>query len=321
MELLMDFKVRLKSSLFYTGFIPFFPALLFKRNKDDIIVNEYSNALAVSFIQTTTFLVGLIIWIFGFYAVAQYHPSSLETLRFGNIFILGYLVLFVWVFGISIWLVYFIRSIFQLKITIPLITKISKNKTVLTLSYFFNLFCMILFCVIVFWTIRSNKLAQNIQKPAKVYMLYDDMGFVPHCIFPLGFYQIQRAAIEKWGSGCVSIEPITNESLREAIKNATMIFLSVHGDLSSGEFAGMFHFANQTRDKFYGYGPDQIKEMGAGENLKFIYLAHCNGGILEDEWSQAFKPAKTKSFDRISLYPEHIYWLWFKLPRILRHDI
>ena len=288
MELFLNFKFRLKSLLFYSGFTPFFPTLLFKRNKDDLIVNEYYYALAVSFIQTITFLIGLIIWIFGFYAVAQYYPAWLETLRFGNIFILGYLILFVLLFGIIIWFVYFIRIIFRLKINIPLITKISKNKTVLTLSYFFNLSFMILFCLIVFWTIRSNKLAQNTQKPAKVYMLYDNMGFVPHCIFPLGFYQILRAAIKKWRYGHVAIEPITNESLKEAIKNATMIFLSVHGDLSSGEFAGMFHFANQTRDKFYGYGPDQIKEIGIGENLKFIYLAHCNGGKLKEEWPRQY---------------------------------
>ena len=76
------------------------------------MVNGYANALAVSFIQIITFLVGLLIWIFGFYAFAQYYPTGLETLRFGNIFILGYLVIIVLLVGIIIWIVYFFRIIY-----------------------------------------------------------------------------------------------------------------------------------------------------------------------------------------------------------------
>ena len=52
------------------------------------LIAEYSDALAVSLIQTIALVVALIIWIFGFYAVAQLSPRSLEILRVGNIFIL-----------------------------------------------------------------------------------------------------------------------------------------------------------------------------------------------------------------------------------------
>jgi hypothetical protein len=316
----LNIKDRIISILFYTGFILFFPSLLLKKNQNDELINAYSNALAVSFVQSITFIMTLLIWIFGYYAVAQYAPRSLEILRIGNIFILGYIALAVLLIGITLWLIYLIGIIFQRPISIPLITKIARHKSALRLSYLINLVFVIFLCFIVFSLICSNKMARDPQKPAKVYMLYDDMGFVPNWVFPLGFYQIQRAAAEKWGDGHVSIEPITNASIKEAIQHATMIFLSVHGNWSEGEFAGMFHFANQARDKLYGYGPDQIKEIGIGKNLKFVYLAQCNGGVLHKEWAQAFSPAKIKSFDRTSLYPEHIYWLWFKLPGLLRNN-
>ena len=312
---------RLKSLLFYTGFIPLFPSLLFRRTKNDGLANEYANALAVSFVQTLTLIAALLIWIFGFYAVAQFSPRSLETLRIGNLFILVYPALFLLLVGIIIWLIYTVAAVSGFKIKIPLVTKLSKNRRILILSYFINISLVLILCLILAGIFHSNKLAQHPQKPAKVYMLYDDMGFVPHWVFPFGFYQIQREAIKKWGHDQVSIVPISNESVQEAIQNATMIFFSVHGDWSFGEFAGTFHFANEARDEFYGYGPDQIEKMGVGENLKFVYLAQCNGGVLADEWPQAFAPAMIKSFDRISLYPEHIFWLWYKLPRILRNDI
>lgn len=306
--------------LFYTGFILFFPSLLFKKNQNNELVNAYSNALAVSLVQSITLIIALLIWIFGYDAVAQYAPKSLETLRFMNIFILGYAALAVLLAGITLWLIYIIGMICKRNINIPLITKIISHKSALKLSYLINLAFVIFLCFIVFSLIHSNKMARNPQKPAKVYMLYDDMGFVPHCIFPLGFYQIQRAAAKKWGDGHVSIEPITNASIKEAVQNATMIFLSVHGNWSEGEFTDMFHFANQKRNTLYGYGPDQIREIGVGDNLEFIYLAQCNGGVLHEEWAEAFRPAKIKSFNCTSLYPEHIYWLWFKLPGMLRNN-
>ncbi len=174
----------------------------------------------------------------------------------------------------------------------------------------------IIFIVSIFIiTIHANELSKNTQKPAKVYMLYDDMGFVPHWIFPLGFYQIQRVAINKWGNGHVSIEPISKESLKEALLNAELIFLSVHG----GD--GVFYFANKERTIGYNYGPKQIQEIGKGENLKFVYLGNCFGGMLKDEWASVFHPAEIKTYDYISSYPEHIFWLWFKIPKILQNQI
>lgn len=311
----MKLKQRLISILFYVGLIPFFPFLLFKKNRSKNLSGEYVTALAVSFVQIITGVITLLIWIFGYKAVVTFSPYSIIKYRLGNFFILDYLFFVIFGIGIIVWFVYVIRIISGLNIRIPFITKISQNMKVMKITYVMNLSLVIFLLVIVFLTIYANKISMNPVKPAKVYMLYDDMGFAPHWIFPLGFYQVQRAAIEKWGNGYVSIEPVSKESIKEALENAEMVFLSIHGA------DGVFWFANKIRSEFYTYGPKQIQEIGKGQNLKFVYLANCYGGMLRTEWEQVFHPAKIKAFDYTSLYPDHLYWLWIKLPGILKNQI
>jgi hypothetical protein len=252
---------------------------------------------------------------------ARYAPSSLETLVLFNKFYLIYVVAAIFAFGIIIWLIYVFGFLFKKEVKVQLFSKLKKSHKILSLSYYFQTTCMIVFLMIVLISVHSYKLSQNVIKPAKVYMLYDDMEFVPKWILSLGSYRIQLVAQNKYGIGSVSIEPINHDNLKEALLNATFIFLSVHGDWSYGKYAGTFHFYNYNRDKMYLYGPDQIKKMKIGENLRYIYLAHCNGGLLEKEWSEVFYPAKVKSYNRISTYPELIFWLWIKLPKILKNEI
>lgn len=309
----MKIKHRLKSVLFYIGFTPFFPRFLFSKNKQNDVSNEYFNALAIQFILNLTALIGLLAWIFGNQAFLKFFPEAYTKLSFsGNHYILFSPIIIMFCAGLIILFIYIFRILSGMNIRITLINKITKNIKILKISYFMNLSFIIFIISTSLITIHANILSQNIKKPAKVYMLYDDMGFVPHWIFPLGFYRIQRAAIDKWGKGHVAIVPISKESLKEAKLNAEMIFLSVHG----GD--GFFYFANKTRSTHYKYGPNEVQEIGKGENLKFVYLGNCYGGILKGEWASAFYPAKIKTYDTFSLYPEHLYWLWIKLPNILK---
>ncbi len=311
--------LRIKLSLFYLGLIPFFPFLLFSQNENDEIQKQYHKALVVSFIQIITIVISLLLWAFGYYAVAELSPQSLEEFTLYHIFIPGYFLALLILFGFFLWLFYFITNLFNLKWNLKFIKKLSTKKTLLKVSYTLNSILFLFFCIILFWIADANRMSQKVIKPAKVYMLYDDMGFVPHWVFPFGFYQILKTANNKWDKGAVSIEPITNKSLNEAILNGKMVFLSVHGGYSTSEFAGLFHFMNNARNKYYAYGPEEIAKLGIGNNLEFIYLAQCNGGSKHEEWVRVFYPAKVKTFDRISTYPEHIFWLWYKLPKILNN--
>lgn len=317
----MSLKYRILSFLFFLG-LPLFPSQKFwEKFKNTKVGEHYKNARIAFFVMNSCVLIALFIWVLGITIYARYSPSSLETLVLFNIFYLIYVVLAIFAFGIVIWLIYILGFLFKKDVNLRLFSKLSKNQKILTLSYYFYTICIVVLLMIVLISVHSYKLSQNVIKPVKVYMLYDDMGFVPNWIFSLGFYRMQLVAQNKYGIGRVLIEPINHDNLKEALLNGTFIFLSVHGDWSYGKYAGNFHFYNNSRDKMYLCGPDQIKKLKIGENLRYIYLAHCNGGLLEKEWSEVFYPAKVKSYNRISTYPEHIFWLWIKLPKILKNEI
>ena len=308
---------RLIVFLFYLGFTIFPPSRLSDKFKKSILHEHYCNALTISFISICCFIIALFIWVIGLISFAKYSPQSLETETF-----IFPSIIFVLLFGIILWLIHVIGSLFGKNIKIFFVSKLNQVGRMLSFSYFIHISFLLMILFVVLISVHSSNMSRNSQKPAKVYMLYDDMGFVPKWVFTLGFYRIQLAAQGKWGVGNVSIEPISQESLKEALSNASFIFLAVHGSGSYGkEYDGYFRFYNETRDKVYLYGPDQIRSIGIGNNLKFVYLSACYGGILEKEWSEVFNPAKIKSFNRISVYPEHIQWLWIKLPNILRHKI
>jgi hypothetical protein len=314
-------KVRILSFLFYLG-IPVFPSQKFwKKYKNTEVREHYKNARIALFVMNSCILISLLVWIFGITIYARYSPSSLETLVLFNRFYLIYGVAAIFVFGIIVWLIYTLGFLFKKEVKVKLFSKLKENQKILSLSYYFQTPFIIVLLMIVLTSVHSYKLSQNVIKPAKVYMLYDDMGFVPKWILSLGFYRIQLVAQNKYGVGRVSIEPINHDNLREALLNGTFIFLSVHGEWSYGKNAGTFHYHNTVRDKMYLCGPDQIKKMKIGENLRYVYLAQCNGGSLAREWSEVFYPAKVKFYNRISTYPEHIFWLWIKLTRILKSDV
>jgi len=308
---------RLIVFLFYLGFTIFPPSRLSEKFKKSILHEHYCNALTISFISICCFIIALFIWVIGLISFAKYSPQSLET----ETFILPSII-FVLLFGLILWLIHVIGSLFGKNIKIFFVSKLNQVGRMLSVSYFIHISFLLMILIAVLISVHSLNMSINPQKPAKGYMLYDDMGFVPKWVFTLGFYRVQLAAQSKWGVGNVSIEPISHESLKEALSNASFIFLAVHGYGSYGEeYAGHFRFYNETHDKVFFYGPDQIKSIGVGKNLKFVYLAACYGGSLEKEWSEVFNPAKIKSFNRISVYPEHIYWLWIKLPNILKYSI
>ena len=318
----MNLRTRLKSVAFHLGATLLFPALLFRgRDTQTDLYREYSRALAVSLIGSAAVLAGVLIWVFGFYAVALWSPGSLESLRFKGLFILAYPILLLLFGAATLWLLSFIGAVLGKKPALPWVGKIVKKRGLLTASYCINGLFVLFLCWMVWCGWHASRMAARPIRPAKVYMLYDDMGFVPRWVFPLGFYRIQRASAERWGANHVSIDPVTRESLDEALQNAELIFLSVHGDYSWADNAGCFHFFNAARDQIYIVGPDEIEKTGTGTKLKYIYLAHCNSGARHDDWARAFDPAGIKSFDRFSLYPEHIFWLWIKLPRLIRRGI
>lgn len=150
-------------------------------------------------------------------------------------------------------------------------------------------------------TIHASTLTRSNMAPAKVYMLYDDMGVAPHFVFDLGFYRIAIIANERWGAGSVVVAPLNAHSFSAALHQGEFVFVASHGE---------YGFVN---------GPDasyvpQGSWSGGNPQLKLVYLAACEAGLARDDWERSLAPARVISFNRLSWIPEHIWWLWVDGP-------
>jgi hypothetical protein len=83
--------------------------------------------------------------------------------------------------------------------------------------------------LIVAAAVHASSLTRDDDEPAPVYMLYDDMGFVPRWVWSLGFYRVSSEATARWGRGSVVVAPLDEHHLRLALHHGRFIFLACHG--------------------------------------------------------------------------------------------
>jgi hypothetical protein len=141
------------------------------------------------------------------------------------------------------------------------------------------------------------------REPAACYMLYNDLGeHYPAWIFKLGFWRIARAARARWGPGSVVVAPLNRWTLHEALAHGRFVFLATHG--AEGDVC--------LED--WRFGPDYVRTIGHGDDLRLVYITACEGGLRAGDWRAALCPAQVYTFPRLSAVQEHVYWLWFRGP-------
>lgn len=174
----------------------------------------------------------------------------------------------------------------------------------------FSIFMMslqLLFVVTgIYVMIHSSSIVSAETEGAEIYMLYDDMGYIPRRVFTTGFYLESLVSVNRWGQGSVAIVPLSEDTMEDAFADGRLVFIASHG--ADGYIylpSGML------------YGPQDIKSLYRGDHLQYVYLSGCETGILDSEWKQVFAPAEVKTFDRLSTTIEHIYWLMNKGPKVI----
>ena len=200
------------------------------------------------------------------------------------------------------WLVVLAFSIFwALRVSwapIPLyIGRLAERPRVMRFSLVMCTALLIFSTCVAATTAHALTLTREEGPPAQAYMLYDDMGVVPHWIFHLGFYPIALEATEQWGADSVIVAPMTKERMAEAFANGHFVFL-----LSHGTEEGLF-----TRD--FRVSPAESAPKGIGDDLQLVYITGCDSGAREQEWKDTLSPARVITFNRLSAWLEHIYWL------------
>jgi hypothetical protein len=147
-------------------------------------------------------------------------------------------------------------------------------------------------------------------RPAHVYLLYDDMGFVPRWVLTLGAYRLTGAADRRWGGGSTVVACISPARLKEAFARGRVVFLATHGTYRGGAVG----YGEHT------FSPADVGgEFVPGPELRFVYIAACDGGAGDAgvAWDTALAPAQVVSFDRLSTNVEHAWWLWLEAPGVI----
>jgi len=197
-----------------------------------------------------------------------------------------------------LWLVSIVAAARGTAINIPLLSRITSSQRRIRFAVGWALLLQAGIVVLIIVTMHASHLAEAEMTEADVYMLYDDMGYIPRWVFTLGFYRVSLVASERWGIGQVVVAPVSELAIDQAIQHGRLVYIASHG--SQGMIA-------LTEDVFYW--PRDVDSSNIGPHLQYVYLAGCDTGFLSGAWEEAFAPAEVKTFARLSSMTEHILWL------------
>ncbi len=237
------------------------------------------------------------------------------------------LVLLTWLLA---WLAGAGQALFGSSQGLPLVTRLARRPGLVRVGIAGNIFLLAGMAVTTAVALHASSLTREDDEPARVYLLYDDMGFIPRWVFNLGAYRISREATARWGPGSVVVAPLDEHHLRLALLHGRFVFLACHGmdgeietpdlrvsptpfcETEPGCPRGVY--VMNKGDPCMG----QETPIEVGDNLRFLYNSACDSGSRAAAWERALSPAEVKTFDRLSAVAEHICWLWLSGPARLR---
>ncbi|PKM58463.1 MAG: hypothetical protein CVU98_00815 [Firmicutes bacterium HGW-Firmicutes-3] len=288
---------KLLNMSYYIGFIPVYwlvDAILHKKRKKS---HHYLQALAINFLLFSSFLIFLI--CFGIHTfIIYFHRNLALTIPIElSFYIWGCLLLIC----LIIWLEGIVSAIIGRAPRISLFSSLTRTRFLTVITALHHLFVILIIIV----AIHSSSIAQTEVEEAEIFLLYDDMGYIPRWVFTLGFYCDSIVAVNRWGDHSVAIVPLNKNTIDYALEKGRFIFVSSHG--VNGYIL--------LQDNIF-YGPEDI-ENSISTRLQYVYLSGCDTGLKQEEWENALSPAYVKTFDRLSTTLEHFYWLIIKGPKVI----
>ena len=287
-------RARLLNISFYFGFAPLFSFYRVFTRRAFSTNYHFRHALALSFL--------LFCSLFAFAAVFGIHQVILFSSRALFSFLpleTSFYVLGILLSGcLVLWLVGVVTAAIGTSPRILLLSGITRRKRLMWFSIAWSIFLQACIVLVVTAAIYSTHLARAEATSADVYMLYDDMGYVPRWVFTLSFYRESRAATDRWGGGSVVVAPLSEPALNRALRNGRFVFIASHGVKGDILLSGGIP-----------YWPRDVDRANIGPRLQYVYLAGCDTGLLRASWKNALAPAEVKTFDRLSSPAEHFFWL------------
>jgi len=292
---------RILCSFLYTGFAPV-AYLLRYHQKSDFTNHHIRHALASAFAMHVTLLTIIILRIpliqLGIHREDIYFAIRVDTIQ--PIFIITAFGILVLLTGFSI--VYALRGKSG---KVFILNRISMQPWLpISMAVIFTV-CLVLLLTIAYFAYYSLSITPQHNNDAKVFMLYDDRGFIPRWLCTLIFLPVTNKTIEVDGNS-VCVCKLTPESLKEAFSKGKFVFLATHG---AGP--GMIYANGQI------YKADDALRVSDGNHPFFIYLTGCSVSKDNNSWAEAFPRAEVISFDRWSAGLEHALWLYSEGPEKL----
>ena len=203
----------------------------------------------------------------------------------------------------------------------PVLSGIAAHKGWMKFSLYWTAFVQACFTLLVLIALHGAILARPGSAPPQAYILYTQGGYIPlpqwyesytppHWTMSLFFYPIVLASNRHWGSGSVAIQPLSDSSFREAIHNGRFVFVASHGGMEPGSFTSSYI-------PYKSFLPSDVMPGDTGSQLRYVYFAACDAGLLGDDWEKALSPAQVRTFDRISYVHEHFLWVWTKGAKVV----
>ena len=191
---------------------------------------------------------------------------------------------------------------------LPFIISWMRNKWLLGFSKFINTLLIIMLSFICFINVYAYFLLYPRENVPKVYVLYDNLDYLPQCIFNLGFFRIITTGCHVYGKGGVALRVIDKESFAESLKNAEIVFVASHGMEE-----GMLSRKGIIK-------PEDVQKMEVNKNLKFVYLSACKSGAQREVWERVLNPAKVLTYKRMTATFEHAWWFWKHAPKVIQGE-
>jgi hypothetical protein len=300
----------------YFGFAPFLWLRGIEQQKNSHLQRHYRYSLSVSLLFIFILLATAITDALGYIYATQIlnpDPNELDAL-FGLVTIFDWIGNIIFLTWILTWLIGLVNALRGQTTNIPILSALTRRAGWMKLSLAWGFAFRAGMILLILIAAHGSLLAAKTGSSPQVYILYTTGGYIPtkelwaaytppRWTFSLFFYPMVAAASAKWGSGSVAIEPLTDVTFRDAIRNGKFVFVASHGGHEPGSFSYAF-------DPYQGFLPSHLQPGDAGPQLRYVYFAACYAGYLDADWKQVLAPAEVKTYSRISYVEEHFVWVW-----------
>ena len=315
-------KIRILGVACYFGFAPFLWMAEIGKQNNKFLQHHFLHSLVLSLLILFILVATAIIDGLGYIYVVLWNPSLNDYYAMGWLIHLfdyaGDIIVLVWVI---VWIFNVVSAWRGQSQQIPLLSNIAKRKNWMRFSLSWTIFTRIAFVLLILMAAHGALLARNPNNSPQVYILYTVGGYIPtdhlwatytppRWAFSLFFYPIITAATIHWGYGTVAIEPLSDVTFKDAIKNGHFVFVASHGGQEGGSFAYSFI-------PYRGFSPSDLQPGDAGSQLRYVYFAACYAGYRESDWRKALTPADVQTYARITGVEEHFLWVWFKGVKVI----